>query len=172
MNNLCGENAVGFHLKHKTGLQNTDLDWVSQDPFYIVFSLKLAQLFSTNSIFFPHSDLVSVQIWLVLWFGLIIFVACSHLFLFLWCSILSIWNEIQVCSWSCIADGTTGWSWIGKRNNLTMRKISIWNVCFQSVCLSLGILSFCWAFWKVYFEIMRLYEVWDGLEIPKSTIYC
>lgn len=106
-----------------------------------------------------------------LFFGLIIFVACSHLFLFLWCSILSIWNEIQMCSWS-IADGITGWSWIGKRNNLTMRKISIWKVCFQSVCLNLGILSFYWAFGKVYFEIMRLYKVWEELEIPKSTIYC
>lgn len=45
----------------------------------------------------------------------IIFVACSQLFLFLWCSILSIWNEIQMCSWNCIADGITGWSWFLKK---------------------------------------------------------
>lgn len=114
--NVSGENATGFHLKHKTGLQNTSLDLVSQDPFCVVFALKLAQVFSTNSIFFfPHSDLVSVQIWLGFWFVFLIFVACSQLFLFLWCSILSIWNEMQMCSWNCIADGIAGWSWFKKK---------------------------------------------------------
>lgn len=56
-----------------------------------------------------------------------------------------------------------------KKRNLTMRKISIWKVCFQSVCLNLSILSFSWAFWKACFEIMRLNEGW-GFWDTKSTI--
>lgn len=101
-----------------------------------------------------------------------IFVACSQLFLFLWCSILSIWNEIQMCSWDCIADEIAGWSRFKKKKeeNLTMRKISIWNVCFQSVCLNWSILSFYWAFWKVYFEIMRLHEVWGFWDTQKARL--
>lgn len=69
------------------------------------------------------------------WFVFLIVVACSQLFLFLRCSILSIWNEMQMCSWNCIADGITGWSWFGKEKQTNNAKRNIYMKSMLPKCV-------------------------------------